>query len=92
MKSQRMKRVALAAVVAAGIAPVVTASPAFAGPVACLTYLDSKGCIVGPKLHTACGYSPLGGAGIKHPHPYCYAGLVKAGVRTGDASTACQRA
>ncbi|GHG82089.1 hypothetical protein GCM10017674_03440 [Streptomyces gardneri] len=71
---------------AAGILPVAAAAPAQATTIQCLTWLDFKGYIVGPKVRTACGYTSDVGWG------FCVAGLVNAGVRQTDAITACDLA
>ncbi|OXS33062.1 hypothetical protein CHR28_22385 [Streptomyces sp. XY006] len=94
MKLQRTKRLLSVAsvVAAAGVLPLISATPASADQGACTKYLANKGYLVGPKVKSACAnpalHTPLGVV----PDFDCTHGLRVAGVKDQHAIDACKRA
>ncbi|KMS71597.1 hypothetical protein ACM01_26390 [Streptomyces viridochromogenes] len=74
-------------VVAGTIVPLATATPASATAAQCTGVLKSYGLYtIGPKTKIACGWFALPG---KTPHPECWSGLMRLGVRQEHALKAC---
>ncbi len=84
-KVQRLFAVACVTIAATGI-PLVAATPAQAGKITCMQYLEDVGYKVGSKVHRACGYESLPSRGI------CVSLLQIAGVQTRHAAHACDLA
>ncbi|WP_266382827.1 hypothetical protein [Streptomyces canus] len=90
MKLLKAKRLVAAAsvVAAAGIVPVITATPASADQVDCVTFLKNRNYIIGAKVRAACNikHLPVGA------NPVCLADLVVIGVTADHANRACRLA
>ncbi|MGW7405687.1 hypothetical protein ACWGI9_18430 [Streptomyces sp. NPDC054833] len=90
MKRLKSKRLLAAAsvVVAAGVVPLVTATPASANQSSCVNYLGNLGIYrIGPKVKSACKLGEhLSG------RPLCTNNLVVIHVRPEHAIEACMRA
>lgn len=88
MKRKRVVS-AVAVMVAAGVAPLVTATSASANQSDCISVLAQRHYTIGPKVRAACKQShlPIGG-----PSPLCTIALIAIGVKDGDAYDACARA
>jgi hypothetical protein len=90
MKLLKVKRLVAAATVvaAAGIAPVVTAAPASADQIDCVTYLKNRGYVIGTKVRAACSIGRIPGGA----NPVCLSDLVVIGVKLEHANGACRLA
>ncbi|WP_329276870.1 hypothetical protein [Streptomyces sp. NBC_01451] len=89
MKTKRVLAT-MGVVVAAGIVPLTTASPASATVVQCVGVVHGYGYVVGPKVTTACTYKPLPNPlGSDFPNPTCVTMLVQLGITSSRANTAC---
>ncbi|NXY95665.1 hypothetical protein HYE82_14950 [Streptomyces sp. BR123] len=86
-KARRMMGI-LAATAAAGVLPVLAASPAQASYVDCTTYMSSLGYIVGPTVQDACSNGENGFIGEQ----VCFNLLIQVGVKWDDATEACSQA
>ncbi|MFE0131598.1 hypothetical protein ACFWY6_08465 [Streptomyces sp. NPDC059037] len=91
MKSLNAKRVLVAAsmTAAAAVVPIVTAAPASATPIECVTYLKHEGYSIGSKAINSCKNGDSGSAVIRQSCPVT---LVTFGVKPNHAATACRAA
>ncbi|OIJ92164.1 hypothetical protein BIV25_28045 [Streptomyces sp. MUSC 14] len=88
----RIKRVlaTVGVVVAAGIAPIVTASSASATVAQCTGIVHTYGYTVGAKVTTACGYGAIHGPfDEKIANPDCLYRLRQLGISDDVSETAC---
>lgn len=89
----RIKRVLAAAsvVVAAGIAPIVTASSASATTAQCVDIVHRAGYVVGGGVTSACGWKtlPTGLGSQRTANPVCVTNLMRLGVSDSVAWKAC---
>jgi uncharacterized membrane protein len=92
LRSMKPALSAVGVVAAAGVMPLVTATPASADQVSCANYVGSKGYAVGPKVRSACSAGAISTGVMKVPNPYCMTRLLKAGVDQSVANAACLRA
>jgi hypothetical protein len=83
---------AVGVVAAAGVMPLITATPASAAQSTCVNYVGSKGYLIGPKVRFACSAGAIDMGVKKIPNPVCTTRLLKAGVVLTVASPACLRA
>ncbi|UQA91188.1 hypothetical protein [Streptomyces halobius] len=95
---KRLAALTVSGALLAGVAPLVTASPAEAWAQDCRKYLRSKGyrVPVPGKANTYCGYAEDYGTSDQGPEDayllyYCSNGLKKLGVKKKHASTACYK-
>ncbi|AKZ55714.1 putative secreted protein [Streptomyces ambofaciens ATCC 23877] len=79
-------------VAAAGVMPLVTATPAGAAQSTCVNYVGNKGYLVGPKVRSACSRGAIDMGVGKVPNPVCTTRLLQAGVDGNVATSACLRA
>lgn len=80
---------AASVVVAAGVVPLVTATPASAGQDRCVNYLGNLGIYqIGPKVKAACRHGAWHAGGVV-ANPACLSGLINIGVRLEHAQAAC---
>lgn len=78
---------ALSVTVAAGVVPMVMATPAQARPADCVNYLSSKGYLIGAGVRSACSHDTWA------TKPFCVAKLASLGITNGDhINEACNRA
>lgn len=94
MKFQKMKRAVTAAsvVAAAGVLPLIVASPASATQSACTNYVATHGYFAGPKVKAACGHGAIDTGIGKMANPACILGLANLNVKNEVSVPACQRA
>ncbi|MGW1284910.1 hypothetical protein ACWD4N_14625 [Streptomyces sp. NPDC002586] len=87
MKTKRILAT-VGVVVAAGVAPLVTATSASANVVTCDTYLGNHGYQVGPLVERYCEVGSSGWINV----PVCVSDLINIRVKPDDALTACRLA
>ncbi|MGW7255609.1 hypothetical protein [Streptomyces sp. NPDC054834] len=90
MKAKRILAT-VGVIVAAGAAPLVTASSASATVAQCTGVVQTYGYTVGAKVTTACthGALPTGLGSQKAANPICVTKLVEVGVSNSVATKAC---
>lgn len=78
---------ALGVAVAAGVVPMMMATPAQADQVDCVNYLRSKNYVIGPGVRAACNFDTW------TTKPFCVAKLVSLGITNQThINVACDKA